>query len=59
MFGEFNSRKESQSTKFELRPQIFVKLSFKEFCDSKFSALNPFDSMAIIHWVKNMSKAGR
>ena len=31
-------------------------LSFKELCDSKLSGLYPFDSMAIIHYVKNRSK---
>ena len=50
--GEFDSRKDSQSTKFELRPQIFIKLSLKELCDSKLSGLYPFDNMAIIHQVK-------
>ena len=30
MSGEFDSRKGSQSTKFERRPRIFVKLSFKK-----------------------------
>ena len=30
MSGEFDSRKDSQSTKFERRPRIFVKLSFRE-----------------------------
>ena len=49
MSGEFYSRKDSQSTKFEGRPQIFVKLSFKELCDSKLSGLHPFDNMAIIN----------
>ena len=47
--GEFDSRKDSQSTKFEQRPQIFVKLSFRELCDSKLSGLHAFDNMAIIH----------
>ena len=28
--GDFNSRKDSQSRKFDRRPQIFVKLSFRE-----------------------------
>ena len=36
MSGEFDSRIDSQSTKFEQRPQIFVKLNFRELCDSKF-----------------------
>ena len=47
MSGEFDSRKAIQSTKFEQRPQIFVKLSFKEFWDSKLSALDVFDNMTI------------
>ena len=46
---EFDSRKDSQSTKFERRPQIFVKLSFRELCDSKLSGLHAFDNIAIIH----------
>ena len=48
MSGEFDSMKDSQSTKFEQKPRIFVKLSFKELCDSKLSGLHAFD-MAIIH----------
>ena len=31
------------------RPRIFLKLSFREFCDSKLSGLHPFDNMVIIH----------
>ena len=46
MSREFDSRKDSQSTKFEGRPQIFVKLSFRELRDSK---LHAFDNMVIIH----------
>ena len=49
MSGGFDSKKDSQSTKFEPRPQIFIKLSFRELCDSKLSRLHPFDNMAIIH----------
>ena len=49
MSGEIDSRKESHSTKFEQRPQIFVKLSFRELCDSKLSGLHPFDNISIIH----------
>ena len=30
MSGEFDSRKDSQSTKFERKSRIFVKLSFRE-----------------------------
>ena len=47
MSGEFDSRKDSQSTKFEGRPRIFVKLSFRQLCDSKSSGLLPFDNIAI------------
>ena len=47
MSEEFDSRKDLQSTKFERRPQIFVKLSFRELHDSKLSGLHAFDSMAI------------
>ena len=49
MSGEFDSRKDSQSAKFEQRPQIFAKLSFRELCDSKLSGLHAFDNMVIIH----------
>ena len=49
MSGEFDSRKDSQSIKFEQRPRIFVKLGFREFCDSKLSDLHAFDNMVIIH----------
>ena len=49
MSGEFDSSKDSQSTKFEQRPQIFVNLSFRELSDSKLSGLHAFDNMAIIH----------
>ena len=52
MSGEFDSRKASHSTKLEGRPQIFVKLGFRELCGSNLSGLHPFDYMAIIHWVK-------
>ena len=48
MSGEFDSRKDSHSTKLEQRPRIFVKLSLRELCGSKVSGLLPFDSMAII-----------
>ena len=37
MPGEFDSRKDSHSTKVEQRPQIFVKLIFRELCGSKLS----------------------
>ena len=59
MSGEFDSKKDSHSTKFERRPQIFAKLSFRELCDSKLSGLHPFDNMVIIHRVKTRSKTKR
>ena len=49
MSGEFDSRKDSQSTKFEQRSQILVELSFREMCDSKLFGLHPFDNMVIIY----------
>ena len=49
MSGEFDSRKDSQSTKFERRPQVFIKLNVREFCDSKLSGFHAFDNMAIIN----------
>ena len=54
MSEEFDSRKDSHSTKFEWRPWILVKLSFRGLCDSKLSGLRPFDNMAISR-VKNRS----
>ena len=45
---EFDSTKDSQSTKFEWRPQVYVKLSFRELWNSKLSGLHAFDNMAII-----------
>ena len=63
MSGQFNSRKDSQSTKSKQRPQIFraknIKPSFRELCDSKLSSLHPFDSIALVHRVKNRSKTER
>ena len=58
--GEFDSRKDSQSTEFEQRPWIFAKLSFSELCDSKLSGLHAFDNMVKIKFklVKNR-KEGR
>ena len=53
MSGEFHSRKDAHSKKLERRPQIFVKLCFRELCGSQLYALHPFDNVAIIHWVKN------
>ena len=49
MAGEVDSRKDSQSTKFERKPRICVKPSFRELCYSKLPGLHAFDNMAIIH----------
>ena len=54
MLGEFDSRKDRHSTKLEQMPLMFVKLSFKELCDSMLSGLHPFNNMAIIHWVRKI-----
>ena len=59
MSGEFDLRKDLHSAKFERRPQIFVKLSFREVCDSKLFGLHFFDNMAAIHWDKNPAKTER
>ena len=48
MSGDFDSRKDSHSTKFERSSRIFVKLSFRELRHSKLFGLYPFDNMAII-----------
>ena len=56
MLGELDSRKDSQSAKFEGSPEIFLKLSFRELCDSKLSCLHPFDNMVTIHWVEICQK---
>ena len=40
---------ECQDNLIKQRPQIFVKLSFREFCDLKLSSLHAFDNMIIIH----------
>ena len=59
MSQEFNSWKDSHSTKLlKRRPQILVKLSFRELCDSKLSGLHPFDNI-VISWVKNKLKIER
>ena len=45
----FDSRKEAHSTKLEHRPQIIVKVSFRELCGSQLSSLDPFYNIVIIH----------
>ena len=49
MSGEFDSRKDSQSTKFERRPRIVATLRFRELRDLKLPGLHAFDNMVIIH----------
>ena len=44
MSGEFDSRKDLHSTKFEQRPQMFVR-----FQSCVIQCLHPFDNMTIIH----------
>ena len=41
MSGELDSRKDSHTSKFKWRPQILVKLNFRELCDSKLSGSRP------------------
>ena len=52
MSGELDSRKDLQEKKVEQRPQIFLKLSFRELSNSKLSGLQAFDYMAIYHSLK-------
>ena len=59
MSGEFDSRKDSHSTRLEQTPQIFIKLCFKELYGSKLSGLHPSDNIGIIHRVQNKLKAER
>ena len=56
MPGEFDSKKVLHLAKFKQKPQIYVKLSFREVCDSKLSSLHPFGNMTIIHCNKNWLK---
>ena len=49
MSEDFDSRKDSHSTKFKERPQILVKLSFRQLYDSNLSGLHTFDNMVIIY----------
>ena len=56
MSGEFDSRKDSNSTKLELRAQVFIKLSFRELCGLKLSGLHPFDEIAGSFHVKSPKK---
>ena len=43
------SRKDSQSTKFQWRPQIFGQLSFRDLWNSKLDGLYALDNVAIMH----------
>ena len=44
---EFDSRKDSQPTKFKKKNWILINLRFRESCDSKLSGLNTFDNTTI------------
>ena len=59
MSGEFDSRKDSDSTKLEWRPQIYVKLSFRDLRGSKLFGLHPFDNIVKVHQVRNRLKIER
>ena len=49
MTGEFDTKKDSQLSKFKQRPEIFVKQIFRGLCSSKLSGIYAFDKIAIIH----------
>ena len=49
MLGQFDSRRDLNSTKFERGARIFVKISSRDLHDSKSSGLHPFDNMVVIH----------
>ena len=55
MSGEFDSRKDLQTKKFERRPRISLKLSFRELSNSKLSGLQAFHYMVIYHSSKLVS----
>ena len=58
MPGEFDSRKDSQQNMNNGCKYLQISANiFRELCGSKLSGLEPFDNMAIIHWVKNRLKA--
>ena len=46
---EFDSRKDSHSTKFKQTPGIFLKLTFRELRGLKLSGLHPFNNVVLIH----------
>ena len=50
---DFDSREDSDSTKFKQRPQVFAKLSFRELY--KLFGLHPFDYWPF-HWDKKGQK---
>ena len=55
MSGEFDSRKDSHSTRLERNSQLLTRLNFRELCDSKLPGLRPFGNVAISK-VKKRSK---
>ena len=56
MSREFVSRKDPHSRKFQQKPRIYIKLSFRELRNSNLSGLHSFDNMTINNWVKNRLK---
>ena len=54
---EFNLQKDSQSKKWEWRPQILVKVSFRVLCDSKVYKILLI--LLPVRWVKNEVKLAR
>ena len=43
----FDSKKDSHSMELKQRPQILIKLSFRELWDSSLYGLYPFDNIVI------------
>ena len=48
--GEFDSKKDSQSTEFERRSGMFVKLSIRELWNSKLFGLHAFEQHGHNSW---------
>ena len=59
MSEEFDARKDSHSTKLEQRPQILIKLGFRELYDLKSYLVYVFLKIWLSHGVKNRPKPER
>ena len=59
MSEEFDARKDSHSTKLEQRPQILIKLGFRELYDLKSYLVEVFLKIWLSHGVKNRPKPER